>query len=449
MDVGRPETAAGGPRLGALFNVQLIKIYFIVLVLVILAERLGTVRWTPVGVITILLVPFFHTIYLAVAFAPQALGRWIRLYSLQDSAWAAGIIVTATFPLMARYGTLVGPNVPKLLEAGPALILQEAGNNWGAIAIALPIGILLGLRREVIGACYSVAREPNLSLIGDVYGLDTPEGRGVLGTYITGTVLGTAFFSILGSLFALTAPALFHPLALAMAMGIGSASMMTAGAATLSEALPAFKDQILAFAAASNLITGVTGLYASWLIGLPFAEWVYRLMGRQRGEQTKAAVKVVEKRERPKPRIGWTMGHVTLVCLLVLVGNWVATGVNAWDALPGIAFLWLACLVGVLLSRYVPVYVPTIAYIGTLTLILTIPGMPGSSQLLAAVGKVNFLALATPIIAFTSLSIARDLNDFLKAGWRIVVASLVTLFAVFFSAVIIAEVVLRIQGFPR
>ncbi len=452
MAAGRPQTAeaaTGGPAWGTLFNVQLLKIYAIVLVLVILAERLGTVRWTPIGVITILLVPFFHTIYLAVAFAPQALGRWIRLYSLQDSAWAAGIIVTATFPLMARYGTLVGPNVPKLLEAGPALILQEAGNNWGAIAIALPIGILLGLRREVIGACYSVAREPNLSLIGDIYGLDTPEGRGVLGTYITGTVLGTAFFSILGSLFALTAPAIFHPLALAMAMGIGSASMMTAGAATLSEALPALKDQILAFAAASNLITGVTGLYASWLIGLPFAEWVYRLMGRQRGEQAKAVTKAVDNREKPKLRVGWTMWHVTLICLLVLVGNWVATGVSAWDALPGIAFLWAACLVGVLLSRYVPIYVPTIAYIGTLTLILTIPGVPGSKELLAAVNKVNFLALATPIIAFTSLSIAKDLDDFRRAGWRIVVAALITLFAVFISAAIIAEVVLRLQGFPR
>jgi len=211
-----------------------LKVYLLALALVLIAEFTGTVRWTPIAKMTILLVPFFHTIYWAVAFAPQALGKWVKLYTLEDSAYAASLIVVATFPLMARYGTLVGPNAPKLVTAGIALILQEVGNNWGAIVVAMPIAILLGLRREVIGACYSVAREPNLSLIGDIYGLDTPEGRGVLGTYITGTVLGTAFFSIIGSLSALLAPGLFHPLSLGMACGIGSASMMTACSATLA-----------------------------------------------------------------------------------------------------------------------------------------------------------------------------------------------------------------------
>ncbi len=459
---GRPKSGWVQEALAAPF----FKVYALALLLVLIAEFTGTVRWTPVAKITILLVPFFHTIYWAAAFAPQALGRRIPVYTLQDSAYAASLIVVATFPLMARYGTLVGPNVPQLIKAGAALLLQEVGNNWGAIVMAMPIAILLGLRREVIGACYSVAREPNLSLIGDIYGLDTPEGRGVLGTYITGTVLGTAFFSIIGSLMALTAPGLFHPLSLSMACGIGSASMMTACAATLAEGLPAWKDQVLAFAAASNLITGVTGLYASWLIGLPFAEWVYRKMGksREQGADIAAAAKAAEaKIVRPKIKVGWSMVHVTAVLILVLVGNYVATGiaggtnfslnaakaVDPVSALPGVLVIWVACLIGVLLSRYVPFYVPTIAYIGTLTLLLTIPGMPGSTELLAWVNKVNFLALATPIIAFASLSIAKDLTAFAKAGWRIVVAALITLFSVYFTAVIIAEVILRIQGFPR
>ena len=427
---------------------QMFKVYAIALVLVILAELIGFVRWTPIQKITILLVPFVHTIWLAFLLAPQAAGRWVKVYTLSDSAWAAGIILTATFPLMVRYGTLVGPNVPKLIQAGIALILQEAGNNWGAIVIAMPIAILLGLRREVIGACYSVAREPNLSLIADIYGLDSPEGRGVLGTYITGTVLGTAFFSILGSVFALTAPAFFHPLALAMAMGIGSASMMTAGAATLSEALTPWKDQILAFAAASNLITGVTGFYASWLIGLPFAEWIYRTMGRK-VEPGAKVFSLTQKQERPQIHLGWTCFHLLMICILTLIGNWVATKVDPVTAFPGIVFIYVISVIGVLLAKYVPIYVPTIAYIGTIALVLTMPGMPYSKEILAAVGKVNFLALATPIIAFTSLSIAKDLDTFRQQGWRIVVAALITLFAVFFSAAVIAEVCLRIQGFPR
>jgi len=443
------EAAKSPPQASpGLVSPQMAKVYIVALVLVVLAELIGFVRWTPIDKVMILIVPFVHTIWLAVIFAPQAAGRWVKVYTISDSTWAAGIILTATYPLMVRYGTLVGPNVPKLLQAGFALILQEAGNNWGSIVIAMPIAILLGLRREVIGACFSVAREPNLSLVADIYGLDSPEGRGVIGTYITGTVLGTAFFSILGSVFALTAPAIFHPLALAMAMGIGSASMMTAGAATLGEALPQWKDQILAFAAASNLITGITGLYASWLIGLPFAEWIYRLMGKKKEPGAKT-FSLTQKQERPKIDLKWTFFHLMMICILTLIGNWVATKVDPVTALPGILFIFAICVVGVLLARFVPIYIPTIAYVGTISLILTMPGMPYSKEILAAVGKVNFLALATPIIAFTSLSIAKDLDSFRKQGWRIVAAALITLFAVFFSALIIAEVCLRIQGFPR
>jgi len=354
---------------------------------------------------------------------------------------------------MARYGTLVGPNAPKLLKAGIALILQEIGNNWGSIAIALPIAVLLGLHREVIGACYSVCREPNLSLIGDMYGLDTPEGRGAMGTYITGTVLGAAFFSIIGSLFVATAPGFFHPISLGMAMGVGSASMMTAGAATLAEGLPKWKDEILAFAVASNLITGVTGLYASWLVGLPFANWVYRLM--RKGKEEKKIVEKVKETAKGAPgariRVRWTMGHVLLIGVITLFGNWIATKgkVDPLDAIPGMLILLAFVFVGLVLTWVIPIYVPAIAYISTLALVFTLPGFPFSKEILTYVNKVNFLALATPIIAFASLSIAKDLDEFKRAGWRIVVAALITLFAVFFSAAVIAEITLRIQGYPR
>jgi putative effector of murein hydrolase LrgA (UPF0299 family) len=235
-----------------------------------------------------------------------------------------------------------------------------------------------------------------------------------------------------------------------MAMGIGSASMMTAGAATLAMGLPKWKDEILAFAAASNLITGVTGLYASWLVGLPFANWAYRLVSRRREEKVAVAAREVAKEvSRPRIDVGRTMGHVLLIGVLTLLGNWVGYKINPWVALPGMAILLAMVLVGLILTRVIPIYVPAIAYIATLALVFTLPEFPYSKETLAYVSKVNFLALATPIIAFASLSIAKDLDEFVRAGWRLVVAALITLFAVFFSAALIAEVTLRIQGYPR
>ena len=105
----------------------------------------------------------------------------------------------------------------------------------------------------------------------------------MLGTYLTGTILGTIFFGILGGLSPLTG---LHPYALGMACGVGSASMMTAGSASLTSAItPEMKDTVLAYAATSNLLTGVTGMYMDLFIGLPMVNFLYRkfepMLGRK------------------------------------------------------------------------------------------------------------------------------------------------------------------------
>ncbi len=89
-----------------------------------------------------------------------------------------------------------------------------------------------------------------------------------------GTVFGTIFFGLLGSFALLTG---IHPFALAMASGMGSGSMMTAASSSLAAAAdPALKDTILAYAATSNMLTGVTGMYSVIFIALPLTNWYYK-----------------------------------------------------------------------------------------------------------------------------------------------------------------------------
>ena len=54
--------------------------------------------------------------------------------------------------------------------------------------------------------------------------------------------------------------------------GSGSA----ASSAALASAAPAMKETILAYAATSNLLTGITGMYSVVFIALPFNNWLYR-----------------------------------------------------------------------------------------------------------------------------------------------------------------------------
>ncbi len=80
---------------------------------------------------------------------------------------AAGpIVLIALLPLGVKYGTLVGPNIVKIIQAGPAFLLQELGNVATPL-IALPLALLLGLEREAVGATVSICREPTLGVIGE------------------------------------------------------------------------------------------------------------------------------------------------------------------------------------------------------------------------------------------------------------------------------------------
>lgn len=186
---------------------------------------------------------------------------------------ASSLVGVTLMLLMARYGTLVGPTLPKILAASPALILQEFG-NLGTVLLGVPIAVYLGLKRETIGAAHSIAREPNVALIGEKFGLDSSEGRGVMGVYIAGTVFGTIFFGLMASVAASVLP--IHPYALAMASGVGSASMMTAAVGSLVAMYPDMADQLAAFGATSNMLSGLDGLYMSVWLGLPMTEWLYK-----------------------------------------------------------------------------------------------------------------------------------------------------------------------------
>ncbi len=245
-----------------------IKLHVLALILIIVAELIGA-KVFKVGPGTIVIVPMFYALIIGILLTP----KFLNVAKQQDMLDASSLIGLTLMLLMARYGTLVGPTLPKIIAASPALILQELG-NIGTVLIGIPVAVMLGLKRESIGGAHSIAREPNVALIGDMYGLDSSEGRGVMGVYISGTVFGTLFIALLTSFCAAYLP--FHPYSLAMASGVGSASMMTASVGSLTYMFPDMGPQLAAFGAASNMLSGLDGVYMSLWLALPVSEWLYK-----------------------------------------------------------------------------------------------------------------------------------------------------------------------------
>lgn len=264
-----------------------LKLIFTGLIIVIISELIGTLEF-DIGIGKIVLLPMLFAVVIGILITPDLLGKKIKgltkIIGMKEVEMASPFVMIALLPLGVKYGTLVGPNIVEVVKAGPAFLLQELG-NLGTIFIALPIALLLGMKREAVGATVSICREPTLGVIGEKYGISSPEGTGVLGTYLMGTVFGTIFYGLLGSLAVMTK---LHPLALAMASGMGSGSMTTAAASSLAAAVPEMGDQILAYAATSNMLTGVTGLYSVVLLGLPLVNFMYRklepIIGRKAGK---------------------------------------------------------------------------------------------------------------------------------------------------------------------
>ena len=249
-----------------------LKMHTVVLFIAVIAELIG-VQKINIGIGAILLLPLFYAFVIGMILNPNVTSFASKILKKTDVKKASPVIIIAVLPFMAKFGTLIGPAMGKIVEAGPALILQELG-NLGTMLIAMPIAILVfKMGRETIGATFSIGREPNIAIISDKYGLDSEEGIGAMGVYVVGTLFGTMVFATLASF--LGSAGFFSPQALAMACGVGSGSMTAACSGALAEVFPAMQDDIFAYAGASNLLTNATGLYIGLFIALPLAEKIY------------------------------------------------------------------------------------------------------------------------------------------------------------------------------
>ncbi|MGM8888739.1 DUF3100 domain-containing protein, partial [Psychrobacter sp. 1U2] len=198
-----------------------------------------------------------------------------------------------------------------------------------------PVAVLVfGMGRESIGATHSIAREPNIALIADKYGLQSAEGIGVMGVYVMGTLFGAIYFSLMAGVIA--SLDILDIRALAMACGIGSGSMMGACSAALAETVPAQEETITAFAATSNLLTYATGLFVSLFIALPAAEFLYKVTSKFRKNNGADISKAMDfgLQEQSILSIWQSVLLLVAICGVLLLSNWVGQGFNPIAALP-------------------------------------------------------------------------------------------------------------------
>ncbi|WP_079527480.1 hypothetical protein [Halobacillus hunanensis] len=132
--------------------------------------------------------------------------------------------------------------------------------------------------------------------------------------------------------------------------------------------------------------------------------------------------------------------------IVSLLGNWIGYDTFPVGAIPGMVILILVSLVGMILQKLIPIDIPSIAYVAIVGVLISMPWMPGSEQIVAMTNSINLLALTTPILAYAGIAIGRSWTDFVKLGWRTIVVASFVMLGTFLGSALIAEVVLRMQG---
>ena len=373
---------------------------------------------------------------------------------------AAALVGVAVMLLVARLAFNIGPSLPVLVKAGPALLLQEIGHLLGTVFLALPLAVLLRMGKATVGATFSLDREPSFAMVSEKYGPDSDQYRGVLAMYVFGTLFGAVYITLLTSLVANWG--VFNPLALAMGAGVGSGSMMAASAASIIAAYPADEQAILGMAAVSNLITTILGVYVGIYVSLPLADRFYKLLTRKQkataavatatpAVTASAAQATIDTTEDDanrafREKVAESSAEVKLplwlsLSVLTVLGlgtAFVAAKGVHWNVVGGYAVLMGLVLLGLFLHK-VSRKVSAIIWITTIGAYISSPWFFAAKPLTDLVSAVDFLSIATVMLTLAGLSLGKDVPLLRNIGWKIIPVGIVAISASFLLSVVIAE----------
>ena len=264
-------------------------IHVLAVVIALFCDCIGTRAFALSKAVSFSLFPMLYAMAIGIVMGA------CKCFSEETMKMASKYTTITVMFLTAKVASGIAPGLYKIYTEGKlggaasALILQEFG-NMGTALLGIPIAVFLfKMSRAAIGCTVSTSREGTIAIIGEIYGLDSDEGLGVMGGYVTGTVLGTIFFALMAQLCAATN--LFHPYALGAACGVGSASMMTASLGALREIYPDMAQDIQTYAYTSQALTSGDGMLMNLCLTLPMTNWLYNKCARLRGMEVKAPSK--------------------------------------------------------------------------------------------------------------------------------------------------------------
>ena len=142
------------------------------------------------------------------------------------------------------------------------------------------------------------------------------------------------------------------------------------------------------------------------------------------------------------------LGLLLMVSVIVILTNIIGYKMPVRDSIIGVLLLSAISLVGLTISNFMSRFVklPSMIYVSLLGLLLACPVSPVKDIIVETTTPVAFLAPATALGVFAGISLGKDLKEFAKMGWKLVLITLFVITGTFIFSALVADVVLKITG---
>lgn len=142
------------------------------------------------------------------------------------------------------------------------------------------------------------------------------------------------------------------------------------------------------------------------------------------------------------------LGLLLMVSVIIILTNVIGYKMPVKDSIIGVLLLSAISLVGLTISKFMSRFVklPSMMYVSLLGLLLACPVSPVKDIVVETTTPVAFLAPATALGAFAGISLGKDLKDFAKMGWKLVLITLFVITGTFIFSALVADIVLKMTG---
>lgn len=142
------------------------------------------------------------------------------------------------------------------------------------------------------------------------------------------------------------------------------------------------------------------------------------------------------------------LGLLLIVSVIIILTNVIGYKMPVKDSIIGVLLLSAISLIGLTISKFMSRFVklPSMMYVSLLGLLLACPVSPVKDIVVETTTPVAFLAPATALGAFAGISLGKDLKDFAKMGWKLVLITLFVITGTFIFSALVADIVLKMTG---